>query len=541
MSDHEHTSGEHGPAIESNLQRRLEADSAGLAAALGEQLRAAPWYMGSIGIHLVIFALLMALPSSVEKPAPKPSIIELENVEEPEELTEEQEEVEDEIIEIIDAEIVPVETNLTEAVLEFTEQVIEPTDSDVVEVVDEVFDEVVVPEIAIEAPTATRTSSTFAKRTSASARRRAMTGQTGKIPPTVIEQRLKDALEWLKAHQESDGKWIAAKYGGNADSTNVAVTSMATLAFLGAGNSHKNGPYRNEVSKAVRWLANQQQSGKDEGRIGPHRYVHALALMAVTEAYAMSGNDSNLRSVAQKAVDYACRTQCPDGGWDYAPSNGKRSDFSVAGWFIMGLKSGKQAGLKVDKNVMDKALKFAELMTHLTNVDPNDPWKGTAQGRYAANGQGGNIHGGSTAMTAVSLTTLQFLERPRTDPRVRLAGQTVIRNGAPKVGTTQFYRWYYGALGLYQYGADPELRDDPTMKPYVDAWRAWSGPMVDTLMKMQVRTGTYKQTKGSWNPETEGSHGRNWGRVGQTALGALMLEVFFRYDFVQQSRRAMNG
>ena len=49
----------------------------------------------------------------------------------------------------------------------------------------------------------------------------------------------------------------------------------------------------------------------------------------------------------------------------------------------------------------------------------------------------------------------------------------------------------------------------------------------------QIRSGTFTQLRGSWDP---GQHpaGREWGRVGETAVSILCLEVYLRYlEFLQ--------
>ena len=97
-------------------------------------------------------------------------------------------------------------------------------------------------------------------------------------------------------------------------------------------------------------------------------------------------------------------------------------------------------------------------------------------------------------------------------------------HGVPAAERFDFYRWYYGALGLFQMG----IRDE--------RWITWNDPMKTALLSTQVKLGTFKENKGSWNPETD-TFGGCWGRVGQTAIGALMLEVYYRYHDVHQRKR----
>ena len=114
------------------------------------------------------------------------------------------------------------------------------------------------------------------------------------------------------------------------------------------------------------------------------------------------------------------------------------------------------------------------------------------------------------------MSCLQFLGRPRTDEQVIGCANMSLQLGVPDPDRFDFYRWYYSALGMFQLG----LRST--------YWRKWNEPMKNALVSTQVKVGTFKQNKGSWNPDTD-TWGACWGRAGQTALGALMLEVYYRY------------
>ena len=127
--------------------------------------------------------------------------------------------------------------------------------------------------------------------------------------------------------------------------------------------------------------------------------------------------------------------------------------------------------------------------------------------------------GGSIRMTAVATTCLQFLGKDRNDPQVMATANQIIKDGLPAAGALDFYRWYYASLGLFQMGVKSEV------------WKQWNEPLKTSLLASQCKEGTFKENKGSWDPDAEISHAKGkWGRVGQTALGALMLEVYYRYD-----------
>jgi len=72
------------------------------------------------------------------------------------------------------------------------------------------------------------------------------------------------------------------------------------------------------------------------------------------------------------------------------------------------------------------------------------------------------------------------------------------------------YTWYYATLGMFQMGGE--------------YWKKWNRAMIQALVPNQRKGG---DEDGSWDPiNTVDKHG---GRVETTALGALCLEVYYRY------------
>jgi hypothetical protein len=485
-----------------------EDDENELGTALVCQINSAPWYVGSTAIHLLIFLILLLIPVHYQPGNARRIVITTDIIEE------------EEVIEDIEKEPItedPVEVPL-ESDVNIDAPVITSTDieiSDHFETEDEADtndssgDPDLISDFDSEfkgTPALMGIGSSggkggggkFGRRGGGKRRKVAIGGGKGTTGP------LEWALKWLAAHQESDGRWDCKKYGGgNHGGDDVAVTSLAMLAFLGNGNSAKFGKYRHNVRSATEWLLTQQN---ENGLIGIHRYTGGISTMAISEAFGMG--DNSIRSKAQAAVDWAVRSQNTTGGWDYAP-NSSRTDTSVTGWWIMGLKSAKVSGLNVPYETMDKALEYMRACT-------ND------NGNSSYSSKGGTIKkgGGSDRMTAVALTCLQFLGVAREDAMVDSAAKNTI-NHLPNPNKFDFYLTYYQALGLFQTGIKK------------DYWLKFNPAMKDMLITTQVKEGTVNENKGSWNYDSD-KYGPSWGRVGQTALGALMLEVYFRYEEVKK-------
>jgi hypothetical protein len=323
------------------------------------------------------------------------------------------------------------------------------------------------------------------------------------------------ALNWLAGHQESDGHWDARKYGAIVK-TDTACTGFALLAFLGYGHTEKIGEHRAKVQGAVRWLISKQN---EEGLIydasdaGGHRgggYPHAIAGLALAEAAGMARVPETMKA-AQKAVDYSCRVhqQGQDYdklGWRYRA--GQPADLSVSGWFIMQLKSAAVGRLHVEHTSFDGAKKFLDSVEH--KGAGGDSGYGPASVYWY---QPENPH----EQTAYRLTTIGALSRQflgagknELEPTVRWF---VEKGGVPDAWTSEradLYYWYYGTLATFQQGGE--------------SWERWNTAMKKTLCGSQRRDG---DEKGSW--DALGAYSNEWGRVGQTALCCLCLEVYYRY------------
>ncbi|MDF1701208.1 MAG: hypothetical protein P1V36_08625, partial [Planctomycetota bacterium] len=78
------------------------------------------------------------------------------------------------------------------------------------------------------------------------------------------------------------------------------------------------------------------------------------------------------------------------------------------------------------------------------------------------------------------------------------------------------YYWYYATLAMFQVGGKH--------------WDIWKKGMEKAMVENQRRDTDYCEYKGSWDPI--GPWGLDGGRVYSTAVLALCLQVFYRYDKV---------
>lgn len=362
--------------------------------------------------------------------------------------------------------------------------------------------------------------------------RKLMVKRGGGSPAT--EGAVEKALEWLARNQEQDGHWDAKKLEGTCSEQNwadVGMTGIATLAFLGAGNSEKVGKYKDNVGRAVYWLLDKQikKEGKDKGSWVTVMYANGLATMALAEAYGMGSRNADMKTAVQDAVNYIQDAQHQYMAWNYYAdkSEGARNDTSVSGWQVMALKDAKVCGFKVDTLAFEGVMNWLNCGQDLPK-DAADSSYDFEGGMMAYGGVKGALEGKSLSMTAAVAMMRIFLGQKMDHPGIvgpcnLMKREKCVGGGPIWVPCTDpyppacpgkgidFYYWYYGTFAMFQMGGEH--------------WKIWNQHLKDTLLPLQRKDGA---ADGSWDP-IGGGRIPDGGRVFSTALGALCLEVYYRY------------
>lgn len=334
------------------------------------------------------------------------------------------------------------------------------------------------------------------------------------------EEAVKKALEWLAVNQEADGSWSPSNHGGGREdrifghnrdgagaNAETGISGLATLAFLGAGHTHLQGPHAQTIDKAVKYLIKRQKPNGDlsgDAKLFARMYCHSMALLAISEALAITG-DKKLLATVQKGVDFSVAAQNKvGGGWRYQP--GDSGDMSQFGWQVMALKSARLGGAYVPEASFDQ-------MEHFLASCSSGIGGGLASYRPRQRP--------SATMTAEALLCRYFLNQRPTEAGLIEAKRMVMRE-LPNQKHVNLYYWYYGTLAMYHAGGDE--------------WQKWNVAMKEALLPMQKMNG--KQA-GSWAPV--GMWGGYGGRVYSTATAALSLEVYYRYLPVYEEVARQNG
>jgi hypothetical protein len=317
------------------------------------------------------------------------------------------------------------------------------------------------------------------------------------------EQAVATALEFLARSQEPDGRWTyftaAPKPGHNSrHSRDTALTGLAALCFLAAGHTPAEpGPYQQHTAKAMDFLISVQKADGDL-RAGGDMYGHAMAALAVTEAAVMTG-DARHRNAAIKAARFIIDAQDGEtGGWRYKP--GQAGDTSVLGWQVMVLYSATHLGAKLPEKTVEGALRWLD---GVSKRSPNNILSGYVDSNP------------TPAMTAEAVFSRILLGQKLSEAQQKEVGEYLLAYEPGKGkndlwGRDDFYLMYYAALAL--------------MQMQNEAWEKWNAKMREHLIKIQRKEG---KLKGSWDPKTKYSN--QGGRVYNTAMATLTLEVYYRY------------
>ena len=349
--------------------------------------------------------------------------------------------------------------------------------------------------------------------------------QTNSPSPTVM----KDAKTFKR-------EGVCSNLNGNPDTGwkmgKDGVTGLAILAFLGAGYTQEDGIFRHTVKLGLRYLLSIQT---DDGCFGPKEdehyvYNHAICTMAIVEAYGMTAL-LKLKSPSQLAVDYIANAQNNDPdrgwlGWRYGERTGE-NDGSVSGWMVLALKSAKLANLNIPQHCWDGAIKLYKDLTSDPSADVGITGVYPRTGYLTKGGPNARLKEASNFLTNPSIDAINvicnlFMGTSREDKVLKAQSRlmTSEREGyLPAIDNEDkidYYYWYYASLAMYQMGDD--------------FWKRWEEPLIDSLKGLQRLEDIDSCVYGSWDPI--GAWGTAGGRVYATAINALTLEVYYRYEFI---------
>lgn len=315
------------------------------------------------------------------------------------------------------------------------------------------------------------------------------------------------ALEWLAARQRSNGTWDFIDVGpctqkGSVNNP-IGGTAYALLPFLAAGQTHKEGQYRQQVQAGLAFLttigvvvpAGYDLRGvinkvDDDTEPNYAYYVHGAATLALCEAYGMT-RDRKLKPAAEGAVLFLLNSQNPrGGGWRYNPLEGGST--SATAIQVMALKAAEKAGIRIP------AATWQGVSSYLDSVSVD------GEGRYGYEAEKKTY---AMSVTSMALLSRMYLGWGHNDGDLR-AGIALI---AKSTATENYYTNYFATQVMKNWGG-PE-------------WDRWNARMREDLIARQETDGP---AKGSWASRDRADYSRSGGRLLTTCLATLTLEVYYR-------------
>jgi hypothetical protein len=292
----------------------------------------------------------------------------------------------------------------------------------------------------------------------------------------------------------------------------VAATAFGVLPFLGMGITHKQSPnepavlkeYRPKVLSALQWLGKQQvitrEDPKQDGALPGGIAAHAVATLAICEAYELSNKDKDITVAAQRCVRHIVQSQNREGGWgDHA---GQAGDVSTVGWVLLALRSAKEAGLTIDKSVFDRAGRFL----NTCGAGPDD----AKLSRYGS----WPDQPAKPATTAAGLLSRQLLGWDRSNSNLTAGCQYLMQgeNMPPEVGSQ------LGPISYYHHATQ--------VLHYMEGenWDKWNHRMREHLIRTQESSGA---DAGSWSPSGDDAGGAS--RVSATSMAVMTLQTYYRH------------
>jgi hypothetical protein len=353
-----------------------------------------------------------------------------------------------------------------------------------------------------------------------------------------VDRAITAALNWLVAHQFEDGSWSfehwshpdcrgRCKDPGALTRTKFAATGMALLPFLGAGHSHREGPYAQTVTRGLLYLLKNMRNdgtpwtGSMWDRYST-MYGHGICALVLVEAYGLTKemgppesltggpgeqiDDEKLRLAAMKAIQFIERAQGAEGSWRYQPGRG--GDTSVLGWQLMPLLAAKDCDLPVDKKVGVGIARFLDQVQDELEGDQSygDEYYGPIGCKYAYDVTKKQF---TNATTAIGTLCRMYMGVTTEHPAITtVVGR--IAAGGPSPG--DLYYNYYANQVMFQNGGP--------------LWESWQKSLTNLMLQSQTMQG---HEKGSWFFPNGDKGAMKGGRLYCTVMAAMCLSEHFRH------------
>ncbi|MFN0054164.1 MAG: prenyltransferase/squalene oxidase repeat-containing protein [Planctomycetales bacterium] len=279
----------------------------------------------------------------------------------------------------------------------------------------------------------------------------------------ATQQAINRGLESLAASQQEDGSFGS----GSTHRRHVAVTALAGMAFLSAGNVPERGKYGRTVQRAVDYiLANTDPTGlisAPEHRQQNPMYGHGFATLFLAEVYGMT-RQSEVRDKLKLAINLIVSSQNREGGWRYFPVR-READVSATVCQIMALRAARNAGMYVPKSTVDACTRYVK---QCQNPDGGFSYQLLA---------GTQSIWPRSAAGLVALYSAGIYEGREIEKGLRYLMGHIPRGEVFRHEAFYYYGHYYAVQAMWHAGGN--------------YWRQWYPAIRDELLNRQTQNGSW--------------------------------------------------
>jgi hypothetical protein len=326
-----------------------------------------------------------------------------------------------------------------------------------------------------------------------------------KPPGDRVDLAIGHAIDFLVSQQDKDGA-IAEKGRNTTAMTALAIMAMAAVGHQPSDETKQGAAMKKALSYVLR-PDRQEVQGYFGGRDGSRMYGHGIITLMLSEMLGMGVDaqmDQVIRDRCRLAVELIKRSQSlrkdarNQGGWRYAPESGD-SDLSVTVWQVMALRSARNAGMDVPKEMIDLAVEYIKRCYQSKRGPDGKPENPKSACGYEPGRQP------EYAMASAGLLSLQVCGA-YDSLEVKGSADWLKDKKVEYGGEWYFYGTYYFAQGMFQRGGE---------------YSAYARKLVEEALLPK------QGPDGSW----QGQHGqeRDAGKIYATSLGVLSLAVKFHF------------
>jgi hypothetical protein len=311
-----------------------------------------------------------------------------------------------------------------------------------------------------------------------------------------VDTAVDKGLAFLAREQMKNGCWARDPNGPNI----TAITSLCTMAFLAKGHTPGNGPYGENLNRAIDYiLGSQKPNGvivMGEANNGP-MYNHCISSLMLSEVSGMvdPARQKRIDEVLSKAMKVILGAQdvrkdaSQSGGWRYKQDSND-SDISITGWALMALRSSRNNGAVIPKETIDRGIAFVMRCQKISD------------GGFAYQPGGDSGWG----RTGTALLCLELCGHHR-DRSALMAGEWLLKHPPARYGEGEWFSYavYYGAQAMFQLGDD--------------YWERWAPRMYEVLLRAQKDDGRWPNIGSDQDGGTD---------YYPTAMAVLAMSVSYR-------------